>query len=159
MIREVLVSIVTSLVTGITLWAWTGLSRLPGEIRIPKGAVVAMNATKCPEADGWKAYERGTGSVIVGVGRLPKNGPELVLEQLGGNHQIVLQEKQLPAHKHDTLVAAEATYSQWGSGPIKTSVFGTQAAAHITSMTSPIGEGQAIDVMPPFVALRFCEKQ
>lgn len=159
MFRDILVSVVTSLVTGITLWAWTGLSKLPGEIRVPKGTVLAINTTKCPEADGWKPYDRGAGSVIVGVGKVPHNGPEFTLEQVGGNYQTILQERQLPSHRHNTLVAAKESYSEWGVGPSRTSVFGTQAAVHTTALTSPVGEGQPIEIMPPFVALRFCEKQ
>jgi microcystin-dependent protein len=157
--KEIIVSVLSSLIAAFVFWVASGLYNLPAQIRIPSGAVMAFNATKCP--DGWKIYARAEGSVIIGVGKIPGGGKELNLEEAAGKYQITLTTPQLPTHQHDTLVAADPSYSStsWGNGPSRISIFGTQAAQHVTALSAPTGDGQPVDILPPYVALRYCEKQ
>jgi hypothetical protein len=156
--REVIVAVVSSLATALVLWIVGWIVRVPVQIFIPQGAVVAFNATSCP--DGWTPYQHAEGRAILGVGRISPDGPELLLEQVGGARQVALRIQNLPAHKHDTLLAAQREYSEWGQGPARTSVWGTKADYHETGLTSSVGSETPtpFEILPPYVALRCCRK-
>ena len=150
MIKEISIAVIAAITTAVAFWFFSKLGDIPGEITIPKGAVVAFNATSCP--DSWSPYNKTEGRIILGTGN------KYALEQQGGDFNVSLKLANLPSHKHDTLVAAQQSYSIWGNASSKTSVWGAKADDHVTAYTSPEGGSQPFEVIPPFVSLRFCQK-
>ncbi len=132
--------------------------RLPSAVRIPSGTIIAFKGTECPKEE-WKPYKNAAGRAIIGVGAIPDGGPQFALEQQGGAHKVTLNEPNLPSHQHDTLLATQAEYSIWGNGAARVSIYGTSHGNHPTGLTSSVGAGVPFSILPPYVALRFCEKK
>lgn len=151
--KPIITSAITSLFTaGITafcLWAWSGLSKLPGDFRIPRGTVIAVNATRCLEEDGWMPYEKGVGRVIMGVGNVPYSDIQLALEETKGNLNITITVPNLPSHQHETnlLVGVPGTTGLFGNGSTISehkAREGVRDQAGTLSLTQPVGDGKPI---------------
>ena len=125
---------------------------------LPSRVVLPFKDVVCPK--GWSPYTKAAGRFVIGIGKDPR-GRGYALEELGGDSRVTISNSNLPQHQHDTLIGVSPSYAIWGVGPSKTAVYGTQAAAAQTGMTSVAGEGQPspMIVLPPYVGLLFCEKE
>jgi hypothetical protein len=152
------------------IWGWMvggGLTRIVGAI--PSGAVVAF-AKECPKELGWREHSAAIGRFIIGVGTTDvpwqRVGPDgkwsgdLVkltshtLAETGGEENHILTVGQLPSHNHN---AYRATGNGDGLYP-KAEVMGPRSQA-IAAPTQDAGGNQPHNIMPPFIALHYCEKQ
>ena len=114
-----------------------------------KGAVLAF-ATDCPI--GWAPYKKAESRYIVGTGK------GKVINQEGGAEDIRLSVGQMPKHQHNTPQAMDNTGPNFGLGPRRKAVHGRLWAPLETEMTSWVGEGNPINIEPPYIALNYCIK-
>jgi hypothetical protein len=131
---------------------------------VPRGGVMAFdNPGGCPS--GWSAFQIAAGRVIVGAG--PNNnrsasGDALIprpFRVIGGEEKHTLTVSEMPAHNHETALAAEDAGVQYGSGTAIKSIRGvTYDPSFRGALTSTVGESSPFSVMPPFIALYFCSK-
>jgi len=135
----------------------TQLEKKTSGKRFPKNAVVAFDASTCP--DGWRTFDLAKGRVIVGVGR--GNGlTGRILSDTGGEESHKLTEDEMPSHKHRTVEAGDTSNSSWGVGDGMNGRHGVRwQNPHATSNTAPIGGGKSHNNMPPFVVLLYCIKE
>ena len=123
---------------------------------LPSKAVVAFKLVECPS--GWGNYEPAIGRTIIGVGKAD-NLSNRTLEQSEGVEKYSLSEPQMPKHQHNTPQAMDNTGTNFGLGPKRKSVHGVKWADASTEMTSWEGNGETVNNMPPFVALKYCMKK
>ena len=64
--KEILVAVISSLMTAAILWVLGYFKKLPNEILIPKDAIVAFNLYECP-SDGWDVYKPAEGYFLRGI--------------------------------------------------------------------------------------------
>jgi hypothetical protein len=171
-LREQLAVWLLALIGAASIWLWGwivggGLTRVVGAI--PSGAVVAF-AKDCPKELGWKQHSAAIGRFIVGAGtadvpwqRIGADGKwsgELVkltphvLTETGGEENHLLTVAQMPSHSHNTFRATGNGDSLYP----KIEVMGPEHNA-ISAPTQNAGGNQPHNIMPPFVALYFCEKE
>jgi hypothetical protein len=134
------------------------------KIALPPGAVVAFNSEKgCP--DGWSALQSAAGRMVVGAG--PHNNvdalgavlPVYPLGTTGGEERHTLTIAEMPAHNHETALAAEPGGVQFGSGePIKSITGVAYTGSFAGALTSMTGGSKPFRILPPFIALLYCEK-
>lgn len=122
---------------------------------VPAGAVVAFRSAACP-AVGWRPYRLASGRTIVGVGTA--DGRSFLLEETAGKVEVKLEKENLPPHQHDTALALGDANVGFGLGSQKRAVYGSKLDPLSTALTSSVGEGLPVPTLPPFVALRYCEK-
>ena len=120
---------------------------------VASGAVVAYDLPGgCPE--GWSGFDDGQGRVVVG------SGVAYPYRDVGGAEQVVLGPEHLPEHRH----AVEPF--GWGFG-----INGNGAPQRLdlddgppwngiagTLTTSPAGQGEAHQNMPPYIILHLCRR-
>jgi len=133
---------------------------------LPKGAVVAFNASECP--DGWAAFSEAQGRFILGLATASLGSNDVIenksLRALSGSKNAVLSVENMPAHSHETLLAIEARFAAFGVGePRYNLLAGSDYIQHTqyhTMMTSSAGQSDPtpIKVEPPYVVLLFCQK-
>lgn len=140
---------------------------------LPNGIVVASYVSCSQLGDEWE-HAVGTASrVIVGASdegildsgpAITRNGADglpllrRALSEFGGSENIKLSEDQLPSHSHVTRHQFMQVAGYPGSDRIalmedSVSSKGKQIA------TEAIGTNELINVMPPFIALYFCQKE
>ena len=134
-------------------------SSIPAEI--PADAVVAVTSEDCP--DGWQKYGKAEGRFVIGVGQ-GELSVRLGSEEEGGEEEVELSIDHMPMHAHATaLHAAPSDNRGWGRGgsdKITVSASYNQAGSdggHF--LTSERGEGSPHNNMPPYIALRFCQRE
>jgi hypothetical protein len=135
-------------------WAEETAALAPGP-EIPKGMVAAFRLPECPR--GWTAYALAQGRTIIGVGE----GAGLTrrtLEETGGAETHTLTVSEIPAHNH---VANPYIYALRVTGSYTAkSIDNTPGEPNLASkgeIRSAGGE-QPHNIMQPFVALLYCEK-
>ena len=137
-------------------WLYLKPRLIPITGGIPKGGIVAFDISDgCP--DGWKEFENAAGRTIIGIG----TGDGLTkrkYRKTGGEETQALTPRELAPHRHDTLLGTQPKYSIWSQGKKKEAVFGIKSGQIETGMTSPVGQGESFDIMPPFIVLQYCEK-
>ena len=120
---------------------------------VASGAVVAYDLPGgCPE--GWSDFGDGHGRVVIG------SGPGYPYREVGGAAEVVLEIGHLPAHSHD-VERFEWGLSINGNGhPQRLDVDDGLPYSGLTGTltTSPVGEGEAHENVPPYIALRLCKK-
>lgn len=121
---------------------------------VPTGAVMSFDIReKCPS--GWSEFDAGSGRFIIGAGKGDSLSPR-PFGVAGGKETHTLTIRQIPAHKHG--------YVDWRSGDGACSFSGCNGrGGDVPKDTSSVGgtESGATDpfeIMPPFIALRFCKK-
>ena len=132
---------------------------------VPSGAVVAFDLRdSCPE-DGWERFDVASGRFLVASGGDAATGMR-PFRDMEGNLSVTLREPNLPEHRHQTALSA---LNVDGAG-LKTSPWGVATAPHsirasisepageLSTMTSPVGGGEAFEIIPPYIALTFCKK-
>ena len=124
---------------------------------IPARAILPFKDVVCPP--GWTPYIKGAGRVVMGLGKGPGR-KEFTLEEAAGASEITITLDNLPSHQHDTLIGVEKFYAIWGMGSRKTGALGKQAGEVSTGLTSSAGADKPtpIPIVPPYVALLYCEK-
>lgn len=154
--REVIVAVLSSVITAGVLWGVAQAGGFVKRIAIPKvpgGAVLAFDG-QCPNAnEGWKPYAKAEGRFILGVGTGPLNG-QVHIEQLGGAEEVQLMATHLPGHSHDVLLSSDTEGGGSGIRGANNNSNGAQSRKRAVSE----GEASPHNNMPPFVALTFCQK-
>jgi microcystin-dependent protein len=117
--------------------------------------VAAFRLPECPR--GWTAYALAQGRTIIGVGE----GAGLTrrtLEETGGAETHTLTVSEIPAHNH---VANPYIYALRVTGSYTAkSIDNTPGEPNLASKGEirSAGGGQPHNIMQPFVALLYCEK-
>jgi len=116
------------------------------------GTVIAFNGSECPA--GFSSYADGTNRVIVGAGDEFANGSS------GGNNntELTLSARNLPAHVHN----GRAFFLAQGPGGFSIAPQGTHSQ-HVTALDKVVHpnappHSEPIEIMPRYIALRWCEK-
>ena len=151
---------------------------------VPKGAVMAFNRNDCP--NGWSEFIQARSRFVIGVGH-GSGLTERKLNDVLGAEKYTLTEAQLPIHAHlpgslaittasgshshipagayyiGVGVGGDAMMSTSGpKGPHNTMADGSGVHTHpstsFSGATALTGGNQPFDVVPPFVALLFCQK-
>ena len=142
---------------------------------LPVGSVVAFDSQECPEAKGWFPFGPANGRVLIGAG----SGSGLTsrrLREQKGREWVSLSEANLPSHSHSSgdlevgnpksLWLHESASGAAADSNRKWALFDDQTAYNlgnhqhsISGTTGETGDGEAFDIMPPFVALTFCVKK
>ncbi len=137
------------------------------DLEIPTGVVIASTKI-CSDLPGrWKRYAKAEGRFIIGVGKGPLE-VAVYLEQPGGQEKQTLKPEEMPSHWHYTGTGYQsAKLSPWGTGPelfeAGKSIGGpVQEDAELAGRTSPSppihAKQKPFSIMPPYVALHYCEK-
>lgn len=128
---------------------------------IPKGAVVAYNLASCPE--GWEEADYAKQRFIVGVGNTPEFETRTLLENEGGEEVVKLEVDQIPQHAHrlndiGTAHDDEGTGGADDEWVVKVGRSINTELSILGEKNTEITDTEPHNNMPPFVALRFCEK-
>ena len=139
-------------------------------VHLPVDTVVAFEKVKCPK--GWLPYEKADGRFIIGAGKGELRN-KLNVGDIGGMEFVTLVESNMPSHQHGSIIHASSEEGEkkeeerrgWGNdrqiNPAPKTTKGTGKWKNDGGffLTSPAGKGEAHDNMPPYIALRFCQKQ
>ncbi|HBL74256.1 MAG: hypothetical protein A2W90_18050 [Bacteroidetes bacterium GWF2_42_66] len=132
---------------------------------IPSGVVVMWAGTAVPT--GWAICDGNNGTPDLRDKFVLAAGPLNASGSTGGNKQIQLTEAQLPAHKHGkgTLGFNDPTWANYLAYNNDTLTDHDSISKgvelktfEITGETANTGNGDAINIMPPFYALAFIMK-
>lgn len=123
---------------------------------VPSGAIMAFSKSECPS--GWKIYREAHGRTIIGAGKGDGIKVKTLFEK-GGEEKHTLTLSELPSHQHETIVGAQSATAKWGFGDKVNSIWAKSWGSYPNGMTSLVGEDQAHNNMPPYIALRYCVKQ
>ena len=123
---------------------------------LPSGAVLAFNLEECPS--GWTPFREAEGRFVVGVGNdngrnKDPSGNSLTarhLAQTGGFEAHKLTPDEMPSHTHEHSIAKRVKRQNGDHGSAE--IPGT------TSTTKAAGGGKPHNNVPPFVALRYCQR-
>ena len=138
---------------------------------IPASAIVAFDRpANCPK--GWSIFEPTISRVILGAsadGKSPnrdQNGLELTARQYrmaAGEERHTLSISEMPAHDHGIEIVQHGEYLRENKGYLGTESVGRDVGRAdprwALRYTEKEGGGMAHNVMPPFVALFYCEKK
>jgi len=132
------------------------LNKILIENKIPKGTVAAFNLLECPA--GWSSFDKGAGRVIVGVGK--GDGLEQrILTQTDGAETHTLTVDEMPKHSHRWLAydfqdeyGGAGSEWHWSRDPDR------RYKRTFQPVIEASGGGMAHNNMPPFIVLRFCQK-
>ena len=135
----------------------------PTVVDLPKGAVVAFSKEEgCPT--GWEEYDDAKGRFIVGVGQHSLNneyGTPVPIKQVGekgGQDQVKLEVEHLPAHKHENPSRGADGRGNYFVQALQATGLGEYGGVHARP-TQETGGNQPHNNIPPYVALRYCEKK
>ncbi|MFM2384113.1 MAG: hypothetical protein RIQ72_685 [Candidatus Parcubacteria bacterium] len=115
---------------------------------VPVGAIVLF-ANSCPT--GWSEFTALQGKMPIGVNAVYPIG------STGGNSQITLSVNQLPSHSHDYGLASGGNIgveSVEGGAPHE--VIAPKPGGRNSTLST--GGGSAINIMNPYKAVIFCQK-
>jgi hypothetical protein len=135
------------------------LSKLLAEIDelksqvVPAGAVLAFY-TECPASENWVPHYAAAGRFLLGAGFGEGLTPQ-ALGKKGGKEQEVLSIEQMPKHSHDIkrgIVGDNNNYAAF----FNTHVSQTHPSP---ASTETAGDGQPLEIMPPFLAVSYCQKK
>jgi microcystin-dependent protein len=110
-----------------------------------------VNTFNLPNLQGRIPFHQGTNS----------NGDNMIIGQISGTESVTLTTNQVPSHSH-TLAANSGPGAQpspsggvWASSALEE--FSTEPASHAMAptTTSPTGNNQAHDNLPPFQVVNF----
>ena len=147
--NNILAPVVTAIVVSALFYSSDALRKAPSYV-VPSGTVAAFNLSKCP--DGWKDFEEAKGRVIIGVGK----GNELterLLGQRGGSETHILTIQELPKHDHATFHTKKIFMA--GDSAAALSI---DKGDEPNTRTGDAGQGEAHNIMQPWIALHYCEK-
>ena len=140
---------------------------------IPSGVVLAFNSNECPRDAGWKAFAEGEGRFIIGAGRSSTGDGSIRFNQSEGRETITLTEGNLPSHGHGHTLSlkpfedffhtsADGAAEDTGrGGALFDGRYDNNYGSHeheILGEIQPTGRNEPINIMPPYIALTFCEK-
>lgn len=186
--EKTIIGVVSAGVLAVLAWLWNwgsggGIVRALGGVSkaelssfqtIPAGAVMAFDLpTGCPV--GWSTFQRGISRMIIGasatglsvadVPNLDVNDQRLrphSYQSTGGEEKHTLTVAELPPHSHGIQILQHSEYLRENRG-----YQGTDSVGRDAQQTDPkwavryteiAGNGQAHNVMPPFIALFYCKK-
>ena len=121
----------------------------------PAGCIVMWSGAASDIPDGWDLCDGTNGTpdlrdrFVVGAGNVYTPGAT------GGNAQITLTEKQLPAHTH-TYSKASGSTSSYGMNNGGTSVI--KSVSSTSTDSGSAGSGSPVDILPPYYALCYIMK-
>ncbi len=116
---------------------------------VPSGAITAFSlTTTCPS--GWSDYASAEGRVIIGVGTLGSDS--YGLGNIGGEARHKLTVNEMPSHIHRADTWHSGGGSRFGGGNSGTKD-GTNSA-----WTNSTGGDQSHENRPPYIALKYCQK-
>lgn len=133
----------------------------PVTISLPTGIVVA-SLKRCRDlGQEWATYENASGRFIIGVGAATDNRSETVrfsFKQAGGTYKHTLTEAQMPRHRHE--FPGQVWMSDNGAPDIAIGS-GNRPVRNPAAApgTTEVGDGEAHENMPPYIALHFCTNE
>ena len=147
------------------------LRQLSAPGNIDTSAVIAFDREQCPQ--GWERFAPATARAIVGWGdtfevgmERDRNGQNLLPEKFrghGGASEVILEEANVPAHKHDTQLGSDSP--PYGAGPVKHAIAGASYGNYPTGLTSNPTlitdvnpKPSPVRILSPYVALSYCRK-
>lgn len=121
---------------------------------VESGAVVAYDLPGGCPPEGWSDFRDGHGRVVIG------SGPGYLYREVGGAAEVVLEIGHLPAHSHDVERFEWGHTINGNNHPQRLDVDDGEPYDDRTGTltTSPVGEGEAHENVPPYIALRLCKK-
>ena len=119
----------------------------------PQKTVAAFALSECPA--GWSDFDKGVGRVILGAGHA-KGLSKRYLMQDGGEEKHKLTIGEMPYHKHKWNGVRADRSDDRGFGGSERNVH--RASGSVNDISEAQGRGQPHNNMPPFVVLRFCQK-
>lgn len=143
------ITLITIAAAGWWLYFLPKLTSLVGGV--PSGAVVAFDLRNgCPA--GWQSFDDSNGRFILGSGK----GEGLTLRpfgQPGGEETHKLTVLELPAHTH-----SYSSYVFSGSKEGKQPAHIKFGGGSVDGETKSTGQNEAFQIIPPYIALRYCVK-
>ena len=127
----------------------SSIPRVP-QILVPPGAVIAFNLASCPSS--WTEFTEAQGRVILGVG-MGTGLMDRTLLQSGGFEKHVLTPSEIPVHTVEVETWDNDNNTKYATES------GNRKDLWRTKETRSRQAQQGHENMPPFVALRFCQKQ
>ncbi len=132
-----------------TVWANVGDST-------PTGAVEAFNLVACPA--GWSPLAAAAGRTIIGAG-LGTGLTNRPLGSMGGEETHVLTISEMPKHAHAARTAIWPAASVFGMPyPVHDIQYVPGADVTITNETGQAGSDLPHNIMQPYLALLYCQK-
>lgn len=148
MIKELVKNITVALATTFFLWMGGFIGDFSDKISIPKGAVIAFNASVCPEDKGWKDYKLAYGRFIRGI-----DNDNSGVDPEGKRHAGNQQEDSFETHQHQMTNMGRVVGGLVG-GPHTVRVVG------VNSITTPLVSGKfGVETRPKNVSLLYCKKE
>lgn len=128
---------------------------------VPKGAVMAFNLSACPT--GWSELAMASGRVVLGAGKGNRDANDAPLSarnlgEAGGEERHVLSIAEIPSHNHTN---GDFQYVLMSDGNWTTKAGDYTAGEPNLIRIAPLaatGGGQAHNIMPPFIVLKYCER-
>lgn len=160
----------------------TMVGNRPGTSTLPSGTVSAFDLASCPS--GWSDYTAANSRFIVGV----DGGVSYALGDTGGATSHIITSSEMPAHTHAVDPPSTATSSDdahthtvsdgyfrstgggnnWNAGSSSSSFTATRTTNADTGHNHTIdvgsatsnsaGSGTSFNYIPPYAALKYCEK-
>ena len=121
---------------------------------IPQKTVAAFALSECPT--GWSDFDEGAGRVILGVGKGTKL-TERILMVKGGEEKHKLTIGEMPYHKHKWNGVRADRKDDYGFDGSERNVHRASDSV-VNDISEAQGGNQPHNNMPPFVTLRFCQK-
>jgi len=137
----------------------TGVQSIAEESGVPAGAIVAF-AGSCPVHLGWREYEPARGRFVVGTGTNTDKAGTTRDFVLGhgfddGVYAHALTIDEMPIHHH-RIDRQGPTRGITDVPPLGSD--GAIISMIETELSQPAGGDQPHNNLPPYIALRFCEK-
>ncbi|WP_009547978.1 phage tail protein [Crocosphaera subtropica] len=153
---EIVGGIIGSILTVFGLYLFDKIGLISSEIVIPSKAIIPFNSNECPS--GWSDYSQSAGRFIIGVGQ-GSNLTERRLGDLGGTEKHMLTVDEIPQHYHN--YEDYHYYDQEIGDPNYQTPQGDETGIlkYREGQTTEIGGGKPHENIPPFVALKYCEKE
>lgn len=151
--REIVVGVLTAVLTSAIIYLGQAVWQLPFALSIPSGAVVSFESTECPSVGGWEVYRPAFGRFIRGIdptGAVDPGGPRM--PGTPQEDQLISHTHTRPVDMYDTGVSKPGNFA-----PAPGAGFGYGIGNPETG--PPNGAAIGSEVRPKNVALLFCRKR